>query len=201
LKDGPARLRMMLQKLPQCYNWQTAFLDTFREDFSTQLDVEKWWALQVVDFSAREAGPLWTPDASRDRLDEILSVPVEMRAASNDLPSHAEISLQAVIRNFDPDQQEPVLQARLRDLELAQFRMAAPLDALAGDYRRAIRDYLDAGNPPARRLGKHTLPSSRKNSADETVKKLDALDALRRTAEDAIKPDVSTIRNLNASAP
>ncbi|HUZ07689.1 MAG TPA: hypothetical protein VMV89_09400, partial [Candidatus Paceibacterota bacterium] len=114
LKDGPARLRMMLQKLPQCYNWQTAFLDAFREDFSTQLDVEKWWALQVVDFSARDPGPQWTPAASRDRLDEILSVPVEMRAASNDLPSHAEISLQAVIRNFDSDQQEPVLQARLR---------------------------------------------------------------------------------------
>lgn len=201
LKDGPARLRMMLQKLPQFYNWQTAFLDAFGEDFSTQLDVEKWWALQVVDFSARGAGPQWTPDASRDRLDEILSVPVEMRAASNDLPSHAEISLQAVIRNFDSDQQEPILQTTLRDLELAQFRMAAPLDALAGAYRRAIGDYLDAENPPPSRLGRHTPPPSQKNGADETVKKLDALDAQRRTAEDAIKPDVSTMRNLNASAP
>jgi len=201
LKDGPARLCAMLQKLPQFYNWQTAFQDAFREEFSTPLDVEKWWALQVVDFSAREAGPQWTPDASRDRLDEILSVPVEMRAASNDLPSHAEISLQAVIRNFDPAQQTPILQARLRDLELAQFRMAAPLDALAGAYRRAIGDYLDVQNPPTSRLGRHAPPLSQKNGADETVKKLDALDAQRRTAEDAIKPDIYTTRNLNASAP
>jgi hypothetical protein len=201
LKDGPAQLRVMLQKLPRFYNWQIAFQDAFREDFPSPLDVEKWWALQVVDFSARNAGPQWTPAASRDRLDEILSVPVEMRAASNDLPSHAEISLQDAIRNFDPDQQEPILQARLRDLELTQFRMAAPLDALAGGYRRAIKDYLDGENPPAQRLGRHTLPPSQKNGADETVKKLDALDAQRRTTEDAIKPDVSTTRNLNASAP
>jgi len=188
LKDGLAQLRVMLQKLPQYYNWQAAFLGAFRENFSTQLDVEKWWALQVVDFSAREAGPPWTSGASRDRLDEILSVPVEMRATSNDLPSHAEISLQAVILNFDPDQQEPILQARLRDLELAQFRMAAPLDALAGAYCRAIGDHLDGENPPPSRLGRRTPPPSR-NGADETVKKLDALDAQRRTAEDAIKPD------------
>ncbi len=201
LKDGPAQLRTMLQKLPQCYNWQTAFLAAFREDFSTPLDVEKWWALQVVDFSARDAGLQWTPGASRDRLDEILSVPVEMRAASNNLPSHAEISLQAVIRNFDSDQQETVLQARLRDLELVQFRMAAPLDVLAGAYRRAIGDYLDAQNPPPSRLGRHTPPSSQKNGADETVKKLDALDAQRRTDEDATQPGISTPQNLNASAP
>ena len=201
LKDGQKKLRVMLQKLPQFYNWQTAFQDAFREDFPAPLDVEKWWALQVVNFSARAAGPQWTPDASRDRLDEILSVPVEMRDASNSLPSHAEISLQAVILNFDSDQQMPILQAKLRDLELAQFRMAAPLSDLTGAYRHAIGDYLDEVNPPALRLGRHTLPPPQKSGVDETVKKLDALDAQRRTAEDAIKPDAFAAPNLNASVP
>jgi hypothetical protein len=201
LKDGPAQLHVMLQKLPQFYNWQTAFQDAFREDFPSPLDVEKWWALQVVDFSARDAVPQWTPDASRDRLDEILSVPVEMRAASNDLPSHAEISLQDVIRNFDAAQQTPILQTRLRDLELAQFRMAAPLTILTDNYRRVIQYYLDGGNLSAPLLTKHAPPSSQKKGTDETLKKLDALDTQRRTIEDAIKPDALTPQNLNASAP
>lgn len=201
LKDGPAHLCAMLQDLPRFYNWQTAFQGDFRENFSTPLDVEKWWALQVVDFAARDPGPQWTPANSRDRLDEILSVPVEMRTVSNDMPAHAEISLQAVIRNFDYGQQTPILQTKLRDIELAQFRMAPPLAALTDAYRHAIGDYLDGENHSTPRPAKHAPTSSGKNGADDTVKKLDALDAKRRTIEDTIKPDVLTPRDLNVSAP
>ena len=66
LKDGPAHLRAMLATLPEFYNWQTAFQSAFREDFPRPLDVEKWWALQVVNFVARDPGPAWTPAVSRD---------------------------------------------------------------------------------------------------------------------------------------
>jgi hypothetical protein len=52
-------------------------------------------------FCRARSRPRWTPAVSRDKLEEILSVPVEMRTASNALPAHAEVSLQAVIRNFD----------------------------------------------------------------------------------------------------
>jgi hypothetical protein len=86
LKNGAAKLRAMLESLPQFYNWQTAFQKAFRDDFSQPLDVEKWWALQVVGFAAHNPGPQWTPAISRDRLDEILTVPVEMRTDSNSLP-------------------------------------------------------------------------------------------------------------------
>ena len=200
LRDGPAHLRAMFQDLPHFYNWQTAFQNAFGENFPTPLDVEKWWALQVVSFAARDPGPQWTPAASRAALDDILSVPVEMRPTSNNLPTHAEISLQAVIRNFDSMQQASILQTKLRDLELAQFRMAAPLAALTDAYRRAIANYLDEVKLSAPTPAKHTPTSSGKNGADKTLKKLDALDAQRRTIEDAIKPDSFTPQNLNASA-
>jgi hypothetical protein len=190
LKDGPAHLRGMLQDLPRFYNWQTAFLNAFSDNFSKPLDVEKWWALQVVDFAARDPGPRWTPADSRDRLDGILSVPVEMRDASNSLPAHAEISLQAVIRNFESGQQAPLLQSKLRDLEIARFRMAVPLAALTDAYRRAVQDYLDEENSSAPGPAKHAPALSGKNGADGTLIKLDALDAQRRTIEDVIKPDV-----------
>jgi hypothetical protein len=190
LKNGPAHLRAMLETLPKFYNWQMAFQTAFRENFPRPLDVEKWWAVQVVSFVARDPGPAWTPAVSRDKLDEILSVPVEMRTASNALPAHAEISLQAVIRNFDRARQVAILQTKLRDLELSQLRMAAPFAVLTDEYRRAIADDLGSGQrtSPVLRWVKHPFASSPKTIINGTLRKLDALDAQRRAIESAIKP-------------
>ncbi len=185
LKDGPAHLRAMLATLPKYYNWQTAFQSAFKGIFPRPLDVEKWWALQVVNFAARDPGPAWTLAVSRARLDEILSVAVEMRTASNSLPAHADISFQAVIRNFDRSQQAAILQVKLRDLELSQLRMATPFAVLADGYRQALADYLDPGkrSRPVVRLGRHPPAVTPPPTADDTLKKLDALDAQRRKVE------------------
>jgi len=191
LKNGPARLRAMLAALPGCYNWQTAFQGAFRENFPRPLDAEKWWALQVVNFVAHDPGPRWTPAVSREKLDEILSVPVEVWTESNSLPARTEVSLQAVIRNFEPPSQTAILETKLRDLELAQLRMAAPLAALTDEYRRAIGGCLgenrEVRQPP---WSKHPLPQ--KAGARATLEKLDELDAQRQTIESSIKPDVLT---------
>jgi hypothetical protein len=196
LKNGPAHLRAMLESLPQFYNWQLAFQSAFRAEFPRPLDLEKWWALQVVNFAAHDPGPGWTPEVSREKLDEILSVPVEMRTASNSLPAHAEISLQAVIRNLDAAQQTEILQTKLRDLGLAQLRVAPQFAALTDSYRRAVTDYLGQN-------GKSATPNRhvKKIGANDTLKKLDALDAQRRTIEETIKPDIFVPRNLNAPGP
>ncbi|MGA2281337.1 MAG: hypothetical protein ABSG80_13660 [Verrucomicrobiota bacterium] len=190
LKNGPAHLRALLETLPKFYNWQVAFQTAFRENFPRPLDVEKWWAVQVVSFVARDPGPAWTPAVSRDKLDEILSVPVEMRTASNALPAHAEISLQAVLRNFNRSRQFAILQTKLRDLEISQLRMAPPFVVLTDEYRRALADYLEPAKrtPPVLRLGKHPPVISSGPAMTDTLKKLDALDAQRRAIESAIKP-------------
>ncbi len=190
LQDGPAHLRAMVETLPQFYNWQTAFQSAFREHFPRPLDVEKWWALQVVNFMARDPGPAWTPAVSRARLDEILSVPVEMRTTSNALPAHAEISFQAVIRNFDRSRQVEILRPKLRDLELAQLRLAAAFTALADGYRRALAEYVDPvkRRTPVLHFGKHPPMTSSLTTAADTLKKLDALDVQRRAIETGLKP-------------
>jgi hypothetical protein len=190
LKNGPAHLRAMLETVPKFYNWQMAFQTAFRENFRRPLDVEKWWAVQVVSYVAHDPGPAWTPAVSRDKLDEILSVPVEMRTASNALPTHAEISLQAVIRNFDRARQVAILQTKLSDLELSQLRMAPPFAVLTSEYRRTIADYLGSGQrtSPVLRWLKHPFTSSSKTIMNGTLRKLDALDARRRAIESAIKP-------------
>jgi hypothetical protein len=191
--DGPAHLRAMLQASPNYLNWQTAFQYAFHDDFAQPLDVEKWWSLQVISFVAHSPGPVWTPAVSRDQLDQILSVAVDFRTASNALPVHAEVSLQAVIRNFDSARQTAILQTRLRDLELAQLRLSQPLVYLAAAYHATLADYLGQrrGAAPTAPFGRQSWAAapSRVGTSD-TLEKLDALDAQRRIVESSIKPDI-----------
>ncbi len=185
LKNGAEKMRAMLAQLPGCLNWQTAFFSAFRADFQRPLDVEKWWALRVAAFAAHDPGPRWTAAASRERLAGLLSVPVEFRGSSNALPTHAEIPLQAALRNFSPAQQDTVLPTKLRDLELAQFRLAPPLAELAGSYRNVLADYLGQWKQASvvSGGGRQAPPMRRRASLEDTLKKLDALDLRRRKTE------------------
>ena len=173
LKDGAAKLRAMLTRLPACETWQTAFFAAFQENFSRPLAAEKWWALRVVNFAARDPGPQWTPAFSRKKLDALLAVPVAIRYASNALPVRAEISLQLAVQNFAPPRQTEILQTKLRDLQLVQFRLAAPVAALAEGYIAALADFLGGPRAAAAARRYQTSPA-------ELVKQLDVLDARRR---------------------
>jgi len=142
LKNGPEKMRALLAQLPHCLNWQTAFYAAFRPDFQRPADVEKWWALRVVNFAAHNTGTQWTLASSSAQLVELLTVPVEIRSSSNSFPVHAQISLQDAIRRFTPEQRDEELQLKLRDLELAQFRVAPPFAALTSGYCVALADFL-----------------------------------------------------------
>lgn len=200
LKDGPEKMRKMLAQLSHCENWQTAFLGSFSENFARPLDVEKWWSLRIVSYVARDPGPRWTPAASRERLAELLAVPVDIRTSSNALPQHMEISLQTAVRSFDAKQQGTILPVKLRDLELAKYRLAPDFALLAEGYRSALADFI--GENKALPPGNLTRAAAkyRRAGKSETIKKLDALDTRRRELE--IRLRVENIRqNLIRAKP
>ena len=185
LKHGPEKMRALLAGLPSHLNWQTAFFQAFRDDFKRPVDVEKWWALRVVNFASRAPGPRWTTDVSLARLQELLSVPVEFRSASNTLPAHSEITLQAAMRRLNPEERDLVLHTTVRNLALVELRLAPPFGSLADGYRVTLAEFL--GETPTSRqaalANKHGVPANRQASIADTVKKLDGLDLRRREAE------------------
>lgn len=185
LEGGPEKMRSFLGRLPGCMNWQTAFYDAYHQHFKRALDVEKWWTLRVIRFASRDPGPRWTTDASRERLADLLAVPVEFRDSPDSLPDHTVVSLQDAIRNFKPEQINAILEIKRRDFELAQFRLAQPFAILADGYRSVITEYLGGGrkNSQLAMKGKAALPGHRGLSTGDTVKRLDALDARRRDLE------------------
>ncbi len=194
LPAGRAGLRDFLARAPDCLNWQTAFLAAFPERFRTPLDVEKWWALRVLNFAAHDPGPRWNAATSRERLEQLLSVPVEFRANSNALPTQAEVTLQVALRNFTEAQLTGVLLLKQRDLELAQLRLAPPFGALAGGYRKALTDFLGQKITTPATTGTRNQPTAmrRRTSLEATLKQLDALDERRQDAagkvRDSIRP-------------
>ena len=185
LKNGAAKCRDLLDRLPASRNWQNAFLAAFHEDFARPLDVEKWWAIRVITFASHEQGPRWPVAASRSRLTELLNVPVDFRSDSNSLPVHAAISLQSALKNFEPARRDAVLRTKLRDLQLAEFRLAPPFNVLADGYRVVLADFLGERKKFSHSLAPGQPPASvrRALSASDAMQKLDDLDANRRKVE------------------
>ncbi|MDR3458724.1 MAG: hypothetical protein P4N60_14840 [Verrucomicrobiae bacterium] len=202
LDNGTDKMRALLNQLPGCLNWQTAFYAAFHPQFKRPLEVEKWWSLRVIRFAARDPGPRWNMAASRERLTDLLAVPVEFRAAPDALPEHTVVSLQNVIRNFRPAQVTAILEIKRRDFELAQFRMAQPFAVFADGYRTIITDFLGEGRKSSRpaMTGKRPVATRPGLSVAETVKRLDALDVRRRELESRLDAGILP-KTLNPATP
>ena len=142
LKNGQACLQTMLNQLPRHHNWQLAFLNAFRSHFGSLLEVEKWWALRTVQFTGRDLSQTWTSPESWRKLDEILHSPVDVRRVTNELPLHAVVDLQTIVREWESARQIPTLQRKQLELDLLRPRVALEAVPLVDDYRGAIQNYL-----------------------------------------------------------
>ena len=191
LKDGRDCLRAMLDGLAGCYNWQTAFFRAFHAHFARQLDLEKWWSLQVANFTGRDTDHFLTLEESWRELDRIVRTPAEVRHATNELPARTEVTLQFILRQWDQVQQTPALQARVRDLEAIRLRAAPELADLIADYHNVLSSYLRLREKVGFILASTTRDPNAKLRmlALDAIRQLDALDARRAALK---PPDNST---------
>jgi len=197
LEDGRECLRAMLDELAACYDWQTAFLRSFRAHFERQVDLEKWWALQVAHFTGRDPTQTWSYVESWNKLDELLRTLVEVRQTQNELPGHAEISLATVIREWDFIRQGQTLRAKLGELDLLRLRVSQEAVALVDDYRRLLSVYLERRGRAGLMLAGSKIPSAGANSVvRETLRQLAALEARR----EKLRPNPETVSATQAVA-
>ena len=112
------------------------------------------------------------------------------------------VSLQDAIRNFRTAQLTAILEIKRRDFELAQFRMAQPFAILADGYRSAITDFLGEGRKATRvaKAGKRAVAARDGLGVEETVKRLDILDARRRELEAKLDGAEAAQKTLNPVA-
>jgi hypothetical protein len=179
LKDGRACLCTMLGELAQYLNWQTAFLHTFGAHFERQLDLEKWWALQVVHFTGHQLAQNRSGEDSLRRLDDALRTPVQVPVPSDAPPQHAEVRLQTVIQEWDYARQRQVLQTKIQQLQMLRLRVAQPVLMLADNYLQVLQSYLRRTEKWRFATAANTARPAVRRMIEQTVKQLDALDARR----------------------
>lgn len=187
-RDGPACLRAMLADLPAHYNWQFAFLRAFKGHFDRLIDVEKWWAVQSIQFTSRDLTQVWPLPQSLQKLDEALRMPVEVRTGPSELPMHADVSLQTVLKEWDVQRRTRALASKLRELGLLRFRVARELSGLVEDYCLCLEGYLGKRAPswPVRII--RSRRAFYQHTAQQTIAELDALDARRQALRPPSKP-------------
>lgn len=185
LRDGPACMRAMLGELSAHFNWQIAFLDGFKAHFERTLDVEKWWAVQVAEFTGRDLAQTWPPARSWFKLDEIVRARARVRTADNSLPIRAEVNLQSFLRDSNGIEQRQFYQQKLDELNALRVRVSQDLVGLVDGYRAAIGNYLQKADsttpflPIGKQGGLVANPA-----ASELAQRLDALEVRRM----ALKP-------------
>jgi hypothetical protein len=185
-KTAAAGLVQMLQELPKCWNWETAFLKSYSADFRRMLDVEKKWSVDLLAFTARDASRVWSMMLCLDRLDAVLSVPAQVRVTADALPQRTTLTLGDVLMTWKFSAQTAVLRQKLALLEVLRFNAAPELVPLIDGYHRTLAVYLQkrslANHAPDNRM-QGTLNSTL--VAQDAIRELEVLDKRR----EAFRPE------------
>jgi hypothetical protein len=179
LRGGTDCLCAMLAMLPQHLNWQTAFCRGFEPYFHRMLDVEKWWSLNLMQWKTHDNVLTWSSAEAKQKLEETLRVPVQIQSRDGAMARVAPMSLQTIINDWSFQEQLPVLQAKVGQLQTARFRLPGEVVRLADSYRLTIEKYLQARN------GAWFEMTARAATA-RAVAELNALDAERERLTNAV---------------
>jgi hypothetical protein len=200
LDDGRACMRQMIQELPRHLNWQISLLDAFHNHFASELELEKWWALCLVNFTGRDLAQTWPHAESWQKLGEVIHTGAQVRTAMDELPLHAEVTLQSVIAEWGYAMQEGVMRVKIQQLGQLRSSVSQDLAGLVDDYRLVLENYVRAReksgafrNTTAQRvLGPDQL-------ALDTIRQLNALDAEREAMRIEPESTRQTANNTSVS--
>lgn len=150
LPGGPDALSAMLAMLPAHLNWQTAFLRGFQPHFKRMLDVEKWWSLTLSQWKTHDSSVIWSGVEARQKLEEILYTPMEVRLPNETAPHVMPVALQTVIGEWEFERQATLLETKLAQLRHARTRCTPEFVALIDKYQIVLGNYLEIRAKPGR---------------------------------------------------
>lgn len=141
LPEGRTRLVRWLGALQSNWNWQTGFVEAFQPGFRSLLDIEKWWAITLANFTGHNPATAWPASLALRKLDEALQ-PVGVFAGNGSRATR--LDLDDVARTWDFQNQAPLFRQLLRQLH--SIRLGAPPEVapLVAHYIDAVEEYLDA---------------------------------------------------------
>lgn len=194
LRDGEKCLRRMIEAMAGHWNWQTAFFEGFQPHFNHMLDLDKWWSLVLVQNAGRALSFTWSAAESWEKFDNILSIPVEVRLKSNELPMTTSTSLQNALRQWEHRRQLPMLATKLNYLHALRLRVAQELMPLLDDYRQVIAAYLQSRSRPAPHPpGESFAAKTNDATLAAAIARLDELDQRREVLRGKMTPVTAAV--------
>ena len=202
LPKGRTAFQGMLGESSNFLNWQLAFLKGFEAHFTTPLDVEKWWSLQIFNMSPPDLETRLGNLAGLARLDAVLDSSVTVRTGEGEGESTEsdQFPLQVMMDLVDyADQRAAIMEIVLR-LRRLRWLLSDDLIKLTDDYARELNEYI------ARRdKARGSRPRRGRVSANEamivrqTLDRLKLLDIIRadtRAIEEAAERERAKMRAL-----
>ena len=177
VRAGGVRLQNMIRKLPDNMNWQTSFLKVYGDLFSDMLEVEKWWAVTIVQFTGQNQYQNWTLLEAVEKFENLLKLPAEVRLNDADSPLEAEVTLQQVIRGWDFAVQKQTLKQKINQLLIARVKMPRQLLPFLNEYGHILEKYvttrqrIESFKPRRGQVRPRLAPV-----VDEAVRQLDSAD-------------------------
>ena len=195
-KTGPTGIVQMLRQLPNCWNWETAFLKAYSTEFPRMLDVEKAWSITVLAFTARDPSQVWSKVVCLGRLDDVLTVTTQVRTSRDAIPQRTTISLREMLLTWDYTRHAPVVRQKLALLQAVRFNAPPEVLPLIEDYHRTLSAYLQkrsqAGRDPENRMQGSLSPVL---VTQDAIRQLEVLDRQR----EAMRPENALSANSNVS--
>lgn len=186
LKNGPICMISFIDRLGQCLNWQTAFLKAFKPHFESLLEVEKWWALVLAQFTGQTNWKTYPAMAAFKKLDKILQPTVKLRPSEDKSPVQTQLTLQKLIGKMDRKVQEAIIKETLTQLVLLEHKSPRELAPIVREYRTVLKSYLNklgsSGYAAITKVLPYTGITTLKR---KTVKQLNRLDQRRAKAKQA----------------
>lgn len=192
MPEGRVRLQLFLSLLPRNLNWQLGFLAAFNPQFNSLLDLEKWWAMCLLNTQGRVQWQGWSRQISWDKLYAIIHLPAQERPKPGATPSWSEVTLQQVIEWWDFQNQKPILSSVLQKLQLLRMNSSPQIIPLIQEYQETLSNYLESRSKAGYEgegRGRQTFNANLLTK--NVIKRLNGLDAQLEAFRQNSSPDKS----------
>lgn len=141
--DGQKNFLQTILRLKKYLNWQTAFLDAWKETFPSLTDVEKWWAIVLVINQDDTAPGSLSFKRSVEKLNEILSeASVTSVGDIHAAKRPSSIHIQQVATSWTATVQAYFFERMATQLDVFALAAEPRVANLAKRYQEVLLDYI-----------------------------------------------------------
>jgi hypothetical protein len=160
------------------------------------LEVEKRWSVDLLVFTTNDPFRVASRLNCIDKLNEILSLPAQVRLSTSSLPQRKLLSLQQAITEWDLVSQRQVFPQRLAQLANLQPSAAPDIASVIDGYERVLATYLEHRALALRSPENRMQPTFNSTLViQDAVKELELLDKRRKAL--APEPSLSVNSTTN----